>query len=358
VDSGIYAEGDIDIYTNPITVRATGSNRPIMDGNSNNNDYAFAPRISGNIFQGLTMKNYDNALVDTTVNANAKSFFLTGCVGHFLAGPQYIGNTSTPAQSAEVRDCMILSEGHSAFYCGNGHVRFNNSVIASNAAGKAAVVSSTSYVNVTASFCTFIASSHANDSGRFYNVLNQVYKVINCIVSGSGDGINAYDSTYNLVQVSGDPFIQWGTDSYNGTARSANTGEITGDPLFYSGSTPGTVDPDVDGNVNLFTQDYGLRSGSPACGAGVAYGSITTDISGAARLSPPSIGAYECEAVAWSSYAAEPNSKFGSDFTINKIKNMSSNFKYKIGNSNRQVVFGASLPTRIRESAEPYKSNK
>jgi hypothetical protein len=253
---------------------------------------------------------------------------------------------------------MILSEGHSAFYCGNGHVRFNNSVIASNAAGKAAVVSSTSYVNVTASFCTFIASSHANDSGRFYNVLNQVYKVINCIVSGSGDGINAYDSTYNLVQVSGDPFIQWGTDSYNGTARSANTGEITGDPLFYSGSTPGTVDPDVDGNVNLFTQDYGLRSGSPACGAGVAYGSITTDISGAARLSPPSIGAYECEAVAWSSYAAEPNSKFGSDFTINKIKNMSSNFKYKIGNSNRQVVFGASLPTRIRESAEPYKSNK
>jgi len=298
IDSGVYSEGDIAIYTNAITVRATGSNTPIMDGTSGNNDYAFTSNASGNVFQGLIMRNYDDGLVNSFGwPPNGYDFKLLGCTGHFIAGPQQIG----AGGNAEVQNCKIVSDTRTTFTpYGNYKIWFNNSVIATNAEGYHCIDSAQSRTAVTASFCTFIGSGYG--SGRNNNLVNQVYKVINCIVSGSGDGINANTSTYNLVNVSGDPFIAWSGDDYDGTARSANTGEITGDPKFTSGTLPAydPTFPGVDfGKAN--TQNYSLLEGSPAIDAGTAYGGITTDIIGTARSSPD-IGAYE---VAAGGYANE-----------------------------------------------------
>jgi hypothetical protein len=303
IDSGIYAEGDIEIYSNPITVRATGSNRPIMDGDTNNENYAFVTYISGCVFQGLSMRQYDDGIING-FNAAGRDFRLRDCVGHIVGGPQNIGGGGI----SEIHQCKIVSDGNAAFsVVSDSTVWFNNSVIASNKPGYPALKSATTYTNVTASFCTFIGSGHDNSTARNWHLVDQVYKVINCIVTGSGDGINASDSTYNVVHVGGDPFITWTSDHYDGTARSAATGEVTGNPLFVSGSSSGIVDSDsgtsgnqeVLGDVDFGTQnysgsqDYSLSSDSgPADGAGVAYNNITTDITGAARSDPPTIGAY------------------------------------------------------------------
>lgn len=358
IDSGQYNEGDINIFTNPITVRATGSNKPIMDGDSGNNDYAFVPYISGNLFQGLHMRNYDDGLINTSFNSNAKSYILSGCIGHFIGGPQQIGNGLSSGQSAEVKDCLIVSDTRNAFTCENAIVWFNNSVVASNAVAYPAIDSQQANVNITASFCTFIGSGHDNNAGRYYNIVNRVYKVINCIVSGSGDGINAFDSTYNLVEVSGEPFITWSNDSFDGTPRTRNTGEQSGDPLFQSGSQPGTATPAVNGNVDFDTQWYTITEGSRAIDAGVSYLSVTTDISGNTRTSPD-IGAYEyiSQDPEWSSYTSQPQNKYGADFTINSYLNMSSNYKFKYSLPNRQAPFslGQSGPPTVRERNTPYK---
>jgi hypothetical protein len=303
IDSGEYTEGDIEIYSNPITVRATGSNRPTMDGDANNKNYAFVTFISGCVFQGLSMRQYDDGII-RGYNTAGRNFLLRDCVGHIVGGPQLIGGGG----SSEIHQCKIVSDGHAAFsVVSDSTVWFNNSIIASNKPGFTALQSSISYTNVTASFCTFIGSGYNNASGRNYHLVDQAYKVINCIVTGSGDGINAYDSTYNVVHVSGDPFIAWTNDSWDGSTRSAATGEVTGNPLFVSGSTPGIVDSDpvaagnqeVLGDVDFGTQnysgsqDYSLSSDSgPADGAGVAYNNITTDIADEDRADPPTIGAY------------------------------------------------------------------
>ena len=359
IDSGVYAEGDIDIIGNPITVRATGSNKPIMDGDSNNNDFAFLPYISGSVFQGLHMRNYDDGLINTNWNSNAKCFILSGCIGHFIGGPQQIGNGAT--QHAQVKDCLILSDTRNPFTCNNSNIWFNNSVIASNKVGYPAIDSAQAYVNVTASFCTFIGSGHDNSSGRYYNIVNQVYKVINCIVSGSGDGINAYDSTYNLVNVSGDPFIVWSNNSYDGTARSANTGEATGDPLFQSGSQPGTATPAVNGNVDFDTQLYTLKAGSPAIDSGAAYLGVNTDISGNTRTSPD-IGAYEFESAdpEWTSYTDKPDNNFSAEFTINAYPNLASDHKFSYSDDVKQAPFSIGLKgsRNLRGRKNPYKVTK
>jgi len=359
IDSSTYYEGDIDILGNSIVVRATGTNNPIMDGGPGNNDYAFVPFISGNVFQGLTMKNYDDGLINTGWNSNGKSFILSGCVGHFVGGPQHIGNGVTPAQSAVVNECKIVSDGNAVFSCGNAKVWFNNSVLASNAVGSL-ITSAQSYTDVTASFCTFIGSGYSNSSGRNYILVDQLYKVINCIVSGTGDGINAYDSTYNLVNVTGDPFIAWSNDSWDGTPRTGSTGEITGDPLFISGSNSANADPVRKGNVDFASQDYDLLVGSPAVGAGVSYQGILTDLSLGARTVTVDIGAYEGPGPFWTNYTAEASGTLRADFTINLYENLNSNHKYRIANNPQRPPFsyGIKGPANLRGRKSVYVSTQ
>ena len=364
IDSGQYDEGDIEIYTNAITVRATGSNTPILDGDDGDEDHTFETYVSGCIFQGLTMRQYDNQFIKGA-NAPGKNFILSGCIGYAFGGPQYVLGSGG---SAEIHECKLVAERAAAVdLSANGHLWINNSLLATNAVGTTIVQSSVSYPNVTASFCTFVGSGHNNSSGRQYNLIDAVETVINCIVSGSGNGINAGTSSYNLVNVGADPFLVYGAASYGGTggstvARSANTGEITGDPLFISGSDPGTEDPEVFGNVNLYTQDFQLQGASPAIDAGTSYLGVAIDLSGTSRPQgdAPDIGAYEFISgdPIWSDYSSEPNKKWGSDFSINTTKNMSSNYKYKYDDSNRQAPFSVLSIAKIRGTTVPYKADK
>tara|TARA_R110000824_G_scaffold8737_3_gene39585 strand:- start:51170 stop:52273 length:1104 start_codon:yes stop_codon:yes gene_type:complete len=289
IDSGQYDEGDIEILSNAVTVRATGTNKPILDGDSGNEDHAFQTYVSGCVFQGLTFRNYDDQLIDgfTTAGLN---FILSGCVGYLFGGPQHIGGGG----GTEIHRCKIVATSHRTLNVHSGNVWINNSFLATNAVGYPVIVSSITYPKVTASFCTIVGSAYENSSNRNYNLINQVHTVRNCIISGTGDGINAYDSTYNLVKVSGDPFIEFSSDSWDGTPRTAGTGEVTGDPIFISGSKPGWADPALAGNATVDTQNYTpLNSSSPAAGAGVAAYGITLDLTGTTRGAPPDIGALE-----------------------------------------------------------------
>jgi hypothetical protein len=74
--------------------------------------------------------------------------------------------------------------------------------------------------------------------------------------------------------------------SYN---TGSNTNELWGNPTFADVQTSYSTTP------NMF--NFRLLSGSPAIGAGLASGAPSTDITGAARASTPSIGAYEYMAV-------------------------------------------------------------
>jgi len=355
IDSGQYNEGDISIFK-AITVRATGSNKPIMDGDSSNNDYAFVSYVSGSVFLGLIMKNYDDGLINGGITAG-KDYILSGCMGHFLLGPTPIGGGGT----AIVQDCRIVSEGRSTFNIGaDGHVWFNNSVIATNAVGYHTIDANASYVNVTASFCTLVGSGHNNSSGRDGYLVNGVRKLINCIVSGSGDGINAYDSTYNLVHVSNNPFIKWDTSgSYDGTPRSPNAGEITGNPLFQSGSQPGTADPAVGGNVDFDTQWFKLTTGSPAAGTATSYESITVDISGTTRSTPPSMGAYGSEDPDWSSHFETPGRRYDAALTDRRYEKSLGEYEYRYSDPNRQIPFQLNIrgAPSLRRRKTPYSSS-
>ena len=94
--------------------------------------------------------------------------------------------------------------------------------------------------------------------------------------------------------------------TYAGTARDnvylcggGTLGPISGsNNIWYSDGTPGSVAPAtnygvIENPLYLSTTDYHLQSLSPAIGAGIAFGGLTTDFDSVSRPNPPSIGAYE-----------------------------------------------------------------
>ena len=356
IDSGVYAEGDIYIYTRSITVRATGSNKPIIDGASPNRTHCFRPYASGNVFQGLHMRNFDNGVIKGE-NSAGYAYILSGCIAQYDTGPMFIGSTNT---QSEIRDCLIQADDNDAIRLNNvastTKVLLTNNVIACNFDGGSngnTINIGQAATNVTMSYCTVIAPGKQGSDN--YNAINQVAKVINCIVSGSGDGINALESTYNLVFVSGDPFITWSGNDSNGTPRSANTGEITGNPLFVNGASLGSV--------NLTSgQSYALSDGSPAIATGVNYLSIRSDISGNYRTNFD-MGAYAFESTEplWSDYEKEPVNRFGASLSVEMYKNLASNQKFRTLVDPGQAPFSRGIKgvpsIRNPEGDTPYKNN-
>ena len=363
IDSLVYHEGDFDVLGNAITLRATGTNTPIMDGGPTNRDYAFKTNVSGNKIIGITFRDYDNGIVNG-YNTTAYNFTLSGCIAHYIVGPQQIGVSD--AGMADIRECKIVCDQRGAFTINNNnpYVLFQNSVIASNAPGYPVIDSDQARTKITASFCTFIGSCHNNSNGRNYNILNQVYTVINCIVSGTGDGINAKESTYNLVNVTGDPFITWSNDDYDGTPRAAATGEKTGAPAFVSGSETGLASASRYGNADFQTgsgQNYDIQAGSSAAGFGIAYNDVTLDLNDHTRPGTPSIGAYEGIITYYGSYGVPGTTRFLGDYSINlALSKLTEEYKRRdpsndVGASVPQPPF--SLATRgvlFRGRPKPY----
>jgi hypothetical protein len=189
-------------------------------------------------------------------------------------------------------------------------------------------------------------------------VLNEVYKVINCISFGNGDGNNAFDHTFNNVFVAGDSFIAWSTSNCNGSTTTTGSGEVFGDPLFVNEGTPGSYS---------FTgsQNYALAEGSPAIAAGTSYLDVTTDISGNYRTNFD-MGAYAFESILpqWTSYTSEPNRRLGGDLSSNKYKNLASNHKFRndpSGLNTGQMPFSfgiAGVPSlRNPKGSKAYKND-
>ena len=314
IDAGTYTEYHLDVYDDGLTIKAatptTGGpteNTVIMDGEgSTSKEYAFYSFASGCIYQHITFKNYEEYAIRRGTLDGA-SLTLSGCLIYGCDGPaiSHLGyNASTPA---EIYDSMIIvDEGRALNIGGNSTVIIKNSVLAVNAEDEAVIVSSVSYPNITASHCTFIGRGWNGSDGRHYHLVNQVAKVDNCIVyGGNGNGIGSHTHNNNLVYLThtdSEPYVEWAADSYDGTAVSAGSGDITGDPKFVTAPTHGSITP--------FNMDLNLQASSPAVNAGSS--AVTTDISGSARDSSPDIGAYEyiSAASAWSDYGSYSDPRF------------------------------------------------
>ena len=301
IDAGTYTEYHLDFYDTGLTIKAAvetvggpTENTVILDGEgSTSKEYAFWSYASGTTYQHLTMKNFEEYGIRAG-NTAAKSLILSGCLIYGCDGPAISSlGTSWLGTPAEIKDSIIIvDEGRALNIGSNTPVYIYNSVLAVNAVDEAIVVSSVSHKNVTASHCTFIGRGWNGSDGRHYHLINQVAKVNNCILyGGNGNGIGADSHDHNLVYLThadSVAYVEFSTDSYDGTAVSAGTGDLTGDPKFVIAPTQGSVTP--------FNMDLNLQASSPAVNAGSSL--FTYDISGSARDSNPDIGAYERVAVA------------------------------------------------------------
>lgn len=94
--------------------------------------------------------------------------------------------------------------------------------------------------------------------------------------------------------------------AYTGTAKQnvyicggGSIGTLSGsNNLWYSARTPGSTAPatrfGIIANPRFISAtDYHLQKGSPAIGAGIPFGGLTSDHDAAPRRNPPAIGAYE-----------------------------------------------------------------
>lgn len=110
--------------------------------------------------------------------------------------------------------------------------------------------------------------------------------VPNAIVIGAGTATvqdNIMDGFHGGILTTGLGAANEGNNDFHNVAfptaglNIVNTGpDITSDPLFVNAPS-----------------SFALQLGSPCIGAGVAISGITTDITGATRANPPTIGAYE-----------------------------------------------------------------
>ena len=110
---------------------------------------------------------------------------------------------------------------------------------------------------------------------------------------------------------------------------------------------------------------------NPAVGAGPSgvstalFGPVITDVSGALRLAPPTIGAYEYFAPVpyWSEYFSaelgEAGYRYNRDLVSLKYIKYEGDFQYKAVEENRQPPFSVGIPgvPSLRRRATPYSSS-
>ena len=330
LDSGIYEETDIETEDNAITVRATGTHSPTLAVDMSDH-YAFKAGVSGNFYEGLNFVNYVTSPHYGTSNAG-KYFKMDGCVAHYT-GTQNVA--SAVSGMTEIHNSKLVSHGsHTITVTHNQYFLVTNSVLAANDVGRAVIMSAKGNFRTTASFCTCIGSGYDATAERSYILMAGLAKVKNCIISGTGIGINANVSEYNLVHVtSGEstalPWVTYTANNhYNDSAdpglRTASLGEFTGDPLFVSGSHTG-VEGTSNGNVHFASQDFSLQRRSPAIDAGArdgwwdGYDIIDTKRN---QWCTWDIGAYEHIPVDnWTDYETHEKLNVNSDLVLNSVSN-------------------------------------
>ena len=289
----------------------------------------------------------------------APGFHLTGCFihdVHFLTSAAIRGDSSNKTSINE--SVLYFVDFNADFILTENDLTLRNSLItgSQNPSYKSQLLNDYGDSNntVTASYCTFISNG---DCG---GTMVTVGKAINCIVSGTGDGIASDDHTYNLSIVSGDPY-----QDHNQSSASAGEGDIINqDPLFVDGTAIGS-------SVTI-AANYQLQEDSPAVGYADPIG-ILFDLTGNARPeggpegseTNPDIGCFEYQfapppSSPWSSYGTQSSPNFDSGFTINLYQNLTTNYKLADTNSPGQVPFslGPKGPGTLRGRLGAYGVSK
>ena len=310
VEDGTYAgAGDVDLDFGGRNLTVTSQDGPattIIDcgGSSSaiHRGFFFHSGETNAVVSGLTVQNgYEASGYEASGNGgdvdieNGSTATISHCI--FSKSQAYRGGGVYNGGILTLTDCTFT--GNSASDAGGG-LRNENAA--------------------TVTGCTFTGNT-STYGGGVYNLVNSTLALTNCIltansVSSLGGGMdNGGAATLTNCTFTGNDAgslggglnaglpatlvncIFWGDiclrqPEINGGVTAmycdvqggyAGTGNVDADPLFVSRSAP---------------YDLHLRPGSPCLGAGTSSGTPATDITGATRPNPPSIGAYELPALA------------------------------------------------------------
>jgi hypothetical protein len=285
---------------------------------------------SGTTFNNIEMLGAVNSIIKRGSypdNGAHGQFHITDC---FVHGSKFFYQyviTGSADNKTSFEDSVLYFEdaggAQAGIYLGENAVLKN--CLITGAAGATVPIVGDAYADGldtltnTASFCTLISRDNS-----CCKPIVQIGKIINCIVSGTGDGIASDNHTYNLVSVPGESFRNH-ADSGDG---SAGTGDLeTANPLFL-------YDEPLHANVPTNAIFFQLQAASPARDYGTPYLLTTTDLTGNVRPttggpagSPnnPDMGCFEY--VEWGPYKAERYPQFSADFTINTYHNLTPDYR-------------------------------
>jgi len=370
MDEGNYPEADLQYtpsYPSSLIVRHTASHlgRPTFDATGAGNTFFYFTNsyiLTSNItasFIGIEVVTDDEPFFWGTFN-NGLEFHVSGCFMHGAremfkngAGPN---RTLTPVSTIKQSTLFFTDDGAGGdiFQAQNG-LEISNCLLTSSAGFGVILkgIAGFGSNNVTASFCT-IVSRRTNQGNP---AVSRWGKLINCVVSSSGPGIQAADHSYNLVIGN-----QSGDDTYSfldsgGSPTHLGTGDIKGYPTFVDGSRIGN-DP---GFIAL----YALDDGSLGIDSGIAFDSISVDITGTERPqgSAPDMGAFERPLPYWqdADNGETYSTKFGGSFEIHGIANKLATRAFPNLSDNRQAPYFVTIsgPPSLRgktPNGDPYKN--
>jgi hypothetical protein len=330
LDEETYFEYNITIDIPNLTLTHTASQLGRPKVNALGEDYMWNHQTSGTTFNNIEMFGAANSIVKRgsypDYGAHGQ-FHITDC---FIHGSKFFYQyliTGNADNKTSFEDSILYFEDaggvQAGIYLGENAVLKN--CLITGAYGATVPIVGDAYADGldtltnTASFCTLI--SRDNITNR---PIVQIGKIIDCIVSGTGDGIASDDHTYNLVSVAGASFRN---HADSGDAA-AGTGDLeTANPLFL-------YDKPLHDNAPTNAIFFQLQTASPARNYGTPYLVTTADLTGNARPtaggsagSPnnPDMGCFEY--IEWERYKAERYPHFNADFTINTYHNLTPNYR-------------------------------
>jgi hypothetical protein len=371
MDEGSYTDADLTYtpsYPSSLTVRHTASHlgRPTFDATGGgfsfinfSNSYLLTSNITASFIGIELAANSSMGFFRGTFN-NGLEFHVSGCFMHGSREMFYNGagpnRTLTPVSTIKQSTLFFTDDGAGGdiIQAQNGF-EISNCLLTSSAGfgiilrGIAGFGSN----NVTASFCT-IVSRRTNQQ---YPAVSRWGKLINCVVSSSGPGIQSDNHSYNLVIGN-----QSGDDTYSfldsgGSPTHLGTGDIKGYPTFVDGSRIGN-DP---GFIAL----YALDDGSLGIDSGIAFDSISVDITGTERPqgSAPDMGAFELPSSYWqdADNSQTYSTNLDASYTIHNTANLLKTRKFPNDSLNRQAPYFVSIPgvPNLRgrtPGGKPYKA--
>mgnify|MGYP003138461389 CR=1 FL=1 len=375
IDEGTYAESQIVVAADGITLTHTGSGRPIIDasGLGSTEIISLAPNSSTNrrdfVLNGIEIKGSGNSSQElfkhNNNSTNANGLTVTDCFVyqvHALSN-QFIQAGSGENINIKQSSFMFTNSNIDAIkFAGSGQFLIENCFLSRSSTGVGGesigpiLRSLNSGLNATASFSTFMFNSVTKN----INIIKSFPKVINCVVSstiGSNvSGIDAADHTFNVVNCGGGDFgfaFKNGSDA----SASAGTGETEATVTFIDGTSVG--------NTEAVVGNFALAEGSVGIDQGVTFNSVNVDIIGTTRPqgSAFDMGAFERPIPYWqdADNGEDFSRKFGGSFTIHSTANTLFTRAFPNEEANRQAPYYVTIPgpANLRgrtPGGKPYKA--